>query len=659
MRVMQSDLAILNATQYEDGYGFQQGRAGKVTMKTPPSDRNGVDTKKRPRTTTIDEPTQGDPEDERKRARGRPRLDPTDQTPQDRRRTQIRLAQRAYRNRKESAITTLEKEVDGLKQANQQISLAYRDLLQHAMQKGLLEEDPEFGQRLMAIDALTKASAERTGKEDEADSSDSAAGSSGPRSIASKSPTSSLNPATLQQRQQQPQQLWGGIIVSHEAPTLPPQHLNHAVPNMPIPTGASNSVYEVLAQPNSHNASFPQSMPYNQPSVFSQSAWNTAHSPWNPLSSPNTYAWNELSFGRRLHRSAIQCAAMLITMSNPPPDKMMRVFGFSRLFETYEQIRERTLASAGLSINDDLSHWKYPIHSFGGAGTHFPEMPSQMPSLRTSSKGSPPGQVSPKPRLARPVNPFPHGPVDQRTGKLRESLIKLGGRIDIPGFDGIFWDPDEVEFYLLSNGVNIPPLCDHWVVELEDGTFAGPPAGNPSQAQTQSQGRAPSTSTSSNASARVLSTPSTAGTASTVATSTDLSTPETNSGSSIPAQIWQSQPTPTGAEPWARPFKQAAIAEEMAHMNATTTAQYQDPSLLGFGTDGQHPPSHLPIGAEFQGLSNLAEPSVPRKNVWKIDVEKFTSELVNRGHCLGRTPGFKPEDVDEAFWASVVSVDGF
>ncbi|KAK2592918.1 hypothetical protein QQS21_009387 [Conoideocrella luteorostrata] len=56
-----------------------------------------------------------------KRSPGRPRLDITDDAAADRRRTQVRLAQRAYRYRKDATITTLEKRVKELKEANEQM----------------------------------------------------------------------------------------------------------------------------------------------------------------------------------------------------------------------------------------------------------------------------------------------------------------------------------------------------------------------------------------------------------------------------------------------------------------------------------------------------------------------------------------------------------
>ncbi|KIH91226.1 hypothetical protein SPBR_01300 [Sporothrix brasiliensis 5110] len=85
---------------------------------------------------------------EKKRARGRPRIDVKDVTAADRRRTQIRLAQRAYRSRKEKAIVSLEKRVNALKAANEAMSNAFMRLHDFALGRGLLDQHPDLAQHL-------------------------------------------------------------------------------------------------------------------------------------------------------------------------------------------------------------------------------------------------------------------------------------------------------------------------------------------------------------------------------------------------------------------------------------------------------------------------------------------------------------------------------
>ncbi|CAK7211103.1 hypothetical protein SCUCBS95973_001017 [Sporothrix curviconia] len=87
-------------------------------------------------------------EGDKKRARGRPRIDVKDVTAADRRRTQIRLAQRAYRSRKEKAIVSLEKRVHALKEANEAMSNAFMVLHDFAVQRGLLDTHPDLAQQL-------------------------------------------------------------------------------------------------------------------------------------------------------------------------------------------------------------------------------------------------------------------------------------------------------------------------------------------------------------------------------------------------------------------------------------------------------------------------------------------------------------------------------
>ncbi|GKT65212.1 bZIP family transcription factor [Colletotrichum tofieldiae] len=90
----------------------------------------------------------GEVEGVKKRLRGRPRLDKHNESAIDRRRTQIRLAQRAYRNRKESAIQELQKEVEELKSTNEKMSEAFMKLYDFVVSKGIIENTPGFGRQL-------------------------------------------------------------------------------------------------------------------------------------------------------------------------------------------------------------------------------------------------------------------------------------------------------------------------------------------------------------------------------------------------------------------------------------------------------------------------------------------------------------------------------
>ena len=75
--------------------------------------------------------------DESKRQRGRPRLDTEDQTAADRRRTQIRLAQRAYRHRKETTISALKARVNDLQATIEHMDKTFLDLHDNLIEAGI------------------------------------------------------------------------------------------------------------------------------------------------------------------------------------------------------------------------------------------------------------------------------------------------------------------------------------------------------------------------------------------------------------------------------------------------------------------------------------------------------------------------------------------
>ncbi|PBP27272.1 hypothetical protein BUE80_DR001610 [Diplocarpon rosae] len=108
-----------------------------------------------------------------KKARGRPKVDKKDGTAADRRRTQIRMAQRAYRHRKETTITSLEQQVQDLRGANEEMSKIFISLFDFAVGKGLLQREPDFGQQLQSATerflSSTKTSAQEDGQDKQGD----------------------------------------------------------------------------------------------------------------------------------------------------------------------------------------------------------------------------------------------------------------------------------------------------------------------------------------------------------------------------------------------------------------------------------------------------------------------------------------------------------
>lgn len=525
--------------------------------------------------------------------------------------------------------------MEDLKEVNDQMGQAYRDLFDFATRKGLLEQAPEFGQRLLKLEALTKRSAEYSyGNDDEAESDGGVSSSKRRgRKANDSTPAEPLARSSTHQQQPQPQPLWGGVIVTHEPVEEPEQQYPQPIADATVTPEETHVLgYEVIAQPTHHNASFAPNMIFDE--SFLINSWDP--SPWNSLPNPNSFAYQEITFGRRLQRTALQRAAKLLTMDNPPPDKMMRVFGIARLFETYEQIKERTLASLAHSTAEPLSFWKYPFSNLGGAGTHFPAMEtgsSDPKANRSTNADTRRGTAVLSSGRSKETNPFYMGPMEPRASEVKASLLGIGGQVKMPGFDGVYWDCDEVDFYLVHNGVSIPPLVDHCVVEIADGAFSQSSGQAPFPPHMQMRPQEPAPSSAVSASAASF---ATAPTNSMVAPSTGISSPVSSAenptiSSNAPDDSWPSRSTSNaGIDFFSQGFSQMAGAPGLTAFDSSITAGFEE-SLLAFapGDDqsllgglGQH------SNAYSQGRDK------PGRRTWTIDVGKFVEGKFERGSPL-------------------------
>ncbi|KAK6846459.1 hypothetical protein PG987_001647 [Apiospora arundinis] len=167
-----------------------------------------------------------EPDEEKKRARGRPRLDTTDQTPQEAGTPLSWFELKAYRDRKESAITNLEREVESLKATNGQMTQAYQEVLNCAATNGLLDAKSELGRKLLRLEALATKSQDAY---DDYDGSSAEGGTEDTQLLAdrrrqsepsvSSSENANSSASSAKQAFVKPdstQQLWAGVMVSHE-----------------------------------------------------------------------------------------------------------------------------------------------------------------------------------------------------------------------------------------------------------------------------------------------------------------------------------------------------------------------------------------------------------------------------------------------------------
>ncbi|KAI5859299.1 hypothetical protein GGS23DRAFT_329020 [Durotheca rogersii] len=628
MRYFHTDLPMLSAERYDDSNRSRRPTTkanpigGPVPVERPPNP------KKRGRKT--EDAGRKENGEETKRTRGRPRLETKDQTPTERRRTQIRLAQRAYRNRKENAITDLQAKINDLQEVNNEINTAYKSLFEYASSQGLLAQAPQFEQQLGRLQELIKQSQEKEVSGGEHSSPDSNSDDRKQESQRTEETSTANEEISYLRPEAESTQLFAGLTVTHEPgpatqqEVLPPATNVGAV--LSEPRGES---YEIVTAPTLENASFGADMP------FDANLWNTpqwqstwAENPWNRLTGPRTMSFNEWAFARRLHRHAVERAVALISMPNPPPAKLTRVFGFVMLFETMDEIRARTLATLARIRNQPLNYWEYPFHRLGGSGTHFSEGGEHTPSS-LSGLGSP-----------YQSNGFGVGPFNERTTSVRDTLLGVSQYINMSGWEGTWFDSGEVETYLAQNGVVIPVAADLHIVEVPPGMFA--------DVQTQPN-KTPAMPTTPPSSASVPGGDASAGPG--MSGNAPLRTMAFSGGS----QPHDDMPDfPAQSDSWPGLSAHSDLGE------VAQTADGEAASFAAFGDTGADifpsSPSYVFRGSQqnTQALAPNVAPTPAARRVL-LDVNEFIDGLISHASCLGRAPAFRPRDIVGSFWNAVVA----
>lgn len=170
------------------------------------------------------------------------------------------------------------------------------------------------------------------------------------------------------------------------------------------------------------------------------------------LTSPTSFASYESSFSRRLHRMSNERAFRLLMNPNSNPQIIQRVFGFSLLFRTKEQlmkaITDRMERTTGRGL---LNVWSAPFVHVGGSGTYYP-----LPEEDITSN------LMPKVRTGRSM-----GPLTPEAMSTREKHMIDNFTCNAEGFEGKYFDSNDVESYLRGKGIDIAPHTDYVTVNLD------------------------------------------------------------------------------------------------------------------------------------------------------------------------------------------------
>ncbi|TKA73691.1 hypothetical protein B0A49_04330 [Cryomyces minteri] len=574
-------------------------------------------------------------ESEEKKQRGRPRLDPEDETAADRRRTQIRLAQRAYRQRKETTISSLKRRVSELQSTISEMNGAFSRFSDDVTMLGV---PPDLAQDLKETSLhLTQLARVASAPEDDAENADEdlvqdesapddpgvikAANSLQALDYSREAASNEHQSTTLVAAPPQQQQIsigWGYSVYPEESSET-------QTPASHYPAGTLEPVTQTIGNLQKTNSiqQYRVELPMGEYSFLAETLIKTPSDP-----NPFTYSFQETSFARRLHRAALESAYHLLSQSCVRPSDFKRVFKLSFMHAARNQIQARFKSLLSKTTKDSLDFWQTPYIHIGGAGTHYPKLDEY-------------GNIIPKPNSynVRSIGPQNIVRLESTENKSHSPEIVL----DLSGYEGDWFDPTDVEGYLAEKGIFVDPRSSFVEAEIFD-SLASPSA------------LSELTSNSSNFSMPSLSWP--------------LTPPQTHQQDSSYRLDFQTQlnfgflphyPTNTGFDTPGSLYAPVETGNPNFAYDLSARLAHNNKTSVPTGFDG-------PVPFDDTGVTGMTavegqliyDPSAFQKSVLPgrtvtIDVAKMIEELLKRVVCLGRAPGFRRKDVDEALKNAMIT----
>jgi hypothetical protein len=540
--------------------------------------------KKRPRRSPKSD------EEDSKKQRGRPRLDTQDETAADRRRTQIRLAQRAYRHRKETTISALKKRVSELERTIEKMNKSFLQFHDNAIDSGLVLSKPSLAQQLKATTeqfvSLAKIASIDSDHEEEA---------ANIAELENSNRADSSNNLEYQNFGQSQDAAGDQYTLGYEMDFGGNEGSDGDVEELPqyMPTDTSTSGTLVETNDSLKEWSFLNN--YQQlnaevhiPTFDFESLLPPIQKPLK-ASVPYTYSFQETTFARRLHRLCLERAFRVLTNPDVNQEYIKRAFRFSFSFSNRRRMLARFQELLKRKAGESLENWNVPFFHVGGAGTHFPRLDEQ-------------GRPVYPPNIFSPAKAF--GPLALPTAETPRDEATIEQLLDSIGFGGVWFDSHDVEGYLQTMGINLDGHSSF--VEIDPSTIE----------------RAPPLFLHSTSSTSSISGTSPVRSPATPAQSNPLQIADTG-------YFAQELPDPFGSNNILFLYQEKPLEYDVT---------------LGAG-NGEHWPS-LPSSPgrtpTFQEiLQRMTQPVT-------VDVSKMLERIVDGSACLGRAPGFRRKDIDNA-----------
>ncbi|KAF4972574.1 hypothetical protein FSARC_847 [Fusarium sarcochroum] len=359
------------------------------------------------------------------------------------------MAQRAYRQRKESAIDVLKQKVSELEKSKEDMGREFLDFTTVLLGKDSVKGSPEIIEHIKKSTLNLLCSAREIDDDERMDDED----------VERTIPTSNLE----------------ADISTSFAPSLEQLgDLDFSMLDGPVQLDYTNPFGPTTnSQPDSNSTPYLQDANsyFQMPSNQAQPYYMTQQLPGVPHASlprsPRSYAAHEVTFGRRLHRASQEGAFLLASMKHAPPTWYRRTFGFCLHFETKDEIRDRLGECVRRSRNSTLNIWTHPFTNAGGAGLFYPQGQDH------GVGDLPIGNRFMQHEAYKPseMSGFSMGPFGPSIEQVRDSHLDARLRIIDPEYRGDFFDCDEVEISLRAYGVTIPPNKDFVTAYIDMAMF--------------------------------------------------------------------------------------------------------------------------------------------------------------------------------------------
>jgi hypothetical protein len=344
-----------------------------------------------------------------------------------------------------------------------------------------------------------------------------------------------------------------------------------------------------------------------------------------------SYSYEEVTFARRLTRATLEAGILLLSSPHIHPAILQHIFKLSLPYQTPEQICNRFKTILSRGVTEDLDWYATPFIHLGGAGTHYQRRDAN-------------GKLIPL-KNTWTIRSF--GPLERHMIRLESvsdgQTQDLQG-IDLAGFEGEWFDAHDVQGY----------LEEHWHCKIDArSSFAECLVDDDSAPLWEREARSPSLSRGSTASNSDVSTPP--------------AVPPFN-----PFQPSFGLPMSLDSGPISNSFP-APPKHGLAEVSFDQTLGLDlAPGFdMGFGGRSGYNMLGLNMMGEAEQLPTVKQKA--KKAAW-VDVQKLIDSKSGVAHfgtwplltvhaalmkgavCLGRAPGFRRKDVDIAFRNAIIHI---